>query len=332
LGLLKKHEPINQPFMNQFAYYAEPPASFQGFGGSVVPSRIIYNGFGEPVGALPLIPLLTALAPLAAQVVGDLFKGASGTAGMDGFGYGDVEGLGLYAGPEIVPTQIVHNRFGGTVGAIPLVAALAPLAANAAGFIAPIAAKAASAIVPLVSKAAGAAIPAIQNIAARALPGLQQITRSLPQVVASTVPGIAQGAMPLPIPTAAPPPPPDMPPPTSSAAPMDPGPAAPTAPMPPSMAPGISPPPPSGMSPGPGMSPAPAMSPAVTMPPGYPGIRRRRRRRFIRRIRMSPRSASRAYPPPPMPSAPPPLSPAPVATEGSGGVHGFYGYGYSYGY
>jgi hypothetical protein len=147
--------------MSHFAYYAEPPAAFEGFGGSVVPARIVYNGFGEPVGALPLIPLITALAPLAAQLVGNLFKGGSGLGEIDGYGFGESEGMGLYAGSEVVPAQIVHNRLGETVGAFPLVAALAPLAAKAAGMIAPFAAKAASAVVPLVTKAATSIVPAL---------------------------------------------------------------------------------------------------------------------------------------------------------------------------
>lgn len=163
--------------MSRFAYYSEPPAVFEGYAGPVVPFHVVYNGLGEPVGAIPLI---AALAPLAAQLVGNLFNQGSSTDGIEG--YGEYDGLGYFAGPEVVPARIVYNGLGEPVGAIPFLAALAPLAAKAAGFLAPLAAKAAGAIVPLATRAASAALPMMQNVAAQALPSLMS---SLPGMLTS---------------------------------------------------------------------------------------------------------------------------------------------------
>src|SRR4030095_8861199 len=97
---------------------APPPIVFGGYAGPVVPGHMVYNGFGQPVGAIPLI---AALAPLAAQVIGSLIKRRpSPPERIDGFHEYD-DGLGLYAGIEPVPTQIVVNGLGEPVGAIPLI-------------------------------------------------------------------------------------------------------------------------------------------------------------------------------------------------------------------
>lgn len=260
--------------MSCLGYYSEPSAVFEGYEGPVVPSHLVYNGLGEPVGAIPLI---AALAPLAAQLIGNLFSRSSATDGIDGFGEYD-DGLGLYAGTELVPTQVVLNGFGEPVGAIPLIAALAPLAAKAAGFLAPLAAKAASAIVPLAAKAASAAGPLLQNVVAQALPAL---TSSLPGLLTSPAGGGAAPPMPVFAPEAAPMPPP--------APPM----MSPAMPMAPAMLP---------------------MGPAGLAPMRR---RRRRRRRMVRLVRRAPR-VMRAGPVEPMAPALPPPAPAPAMESSGG--------------
>ncbi len=60
--------------MPHFYGYPYHGSGFAGYAGPVVPARIVYNGFGEPVGALPalaaLIPsAISALAPLAAKAL-----------------------------------------------------------------------------------------------------------------------------------------------------------------------------------------------------------------------------------------------------------------------
>lgn len=275
--------------MSQFAYYSEPPAVFEGYAGPVVPAHVVYNGLGEPVGAIPLI---AALAPLAAQLVGSLFNRGSSTDGIDG--YGEYDGFGYFAGPEVVPARIVYNGLGEPVGAIPFLAALAPLAAKAAGFLAPLAAKAAGAIVPLATKAASAALPMVQNIAAQALPSLMS---SLPGMLTSLpTPPMPGGGGPVP------------------AMPAVPGPVAPPPPMPAG---------PVGPAPGAPMAPGMPQSPAAFRP-----VRRRRRRRIVRFRRAAPRAmrimrAPVESAPPPVPMPPPVAPPPPVATDASGGVSGF---------
>jgi hypothetical protein len=41
------------------------------------PDRVVFDGLGNPVG-LPILPLLTSLAPMVGDLVGGLFKGKQG--------------------------------------------------------------------------------------------------------------------------------------------------------------------------------------------------------------------------------------------------------------
>lgn len=283
--------------MSRFAYYAEPPVVFEGYAGPVVPAHLVYNGFGEPVGAIPLI---AALAPLAAQLIGSLVSQGSGTDGVDGFGeYGD--GLGLYAGTEVQPAQLVMNGFGEPVGAIPFLAALAPLAAKAAGFLAPLAAKAAGALVPLASKAASAIVPLASKAVSSAAPMLQNVAAQALPAMANLLPGLLarQPAPAQPVPV--------MPAPGGGGAPLMLPPAGST----------------------PGFVPAPGPMPGTMPPP--PGMtpfgpRRRRRRRWLRVVRPAPRIMREAPPGASLP-APAPLPPPPAtATPASGGMGGYFGW------
>lgn len=283
--------------MSCFAYYSEPPTLFSGYAGPVVPAHLVYNGLGDPVGAIPLV---AALAPLAAQLVGNLLRGDS--SGGDGFGEYD-DGLGLYADPELMPAQLVMNGLGEPVGAIPLIAALAPLAAKAAGFLAPLAAKAAGALVPLASKAASAIVPLAAKAAGSVGPLLQNVASQALPALTSALPGLLpRGPAPVPPPSSVP------------------GgePAVPVAPVP---------------LPAPAYGPAPLPMPAAPSPAPSPAfLRRRRRPRWGRMVRRGPRLSRGSLPGPVAPDAPPPLPPPPPspmpapATAASGGMAGYFGW------
>ncbi|MCZ7638308.1 MAG: hypothetical protein M5U12_21065 [Verrucomicrobia bacterium] len=278
--------------MSCFAYYSEPPTLFSGYAGPVVPAHLVYNGLGDPVGAIPLV---AALAPLAAQLVGNLLRGDS--SGGDGFGEYD-DGLGLYADPELMPAQLVMNGLGEPVGAIPLIAALAPLAAKAAGFLAPLAAKAAGALVPLASKAASAIVPLAAKAAGSVGPLLQNVASQALPALTSALPGLLpRGPAPVP------------PRPRFRGRARGPGRAraAPRASVRPCAAAGA-------------RGPFPGAFPAF--------LRRRRRPRWGRMVRRGPRLSRGSLPGPVAPDAPPPLPPPPPspmpapATAASGGWQG----------
>src|SRR5262245_60161087 len=68
-------------------FHGYPTHGFGGYAGPVVPARIVYNGLGEPVGAIPalasLIPsVMSALGPIASAVGPMAAKAASSALPM----------------------------------------------------------------------------------------------------------------------------------------------------------------------------------------------------------------------------------------------------------
>jgi hypothetical protein len=166
-------------------YYAEPyvdPAiGYAGYSQPAVPQQIVYDGFGNPVGAFPA---LAALAPLAAKILpavlpaipsllSSLFGGKRkkarpvapglggwGEAGFDGYGYYGAPGYSLGYAPAwgAAPAgQVVYDGFGNPVGAFPALASLV------------------SRIVPAVTSA----IPKVTGLIQRVLPHARRVAESL---------------------------------------------------------------------------------------------------------------------------------------------------------
>lgn len=80
---------------------------------------VAYDGFGNPVGFPPLLPILTSLAPMVLPAVGNILKSFTG---------GGQQGMAGYASPEYgddelseVPQgEVVYDGFGNPVGFAPL--------------------------------------------------------------------------------------------------------------------------------------------------------------------------------------------------------------------
>lgn len=106
----------------------------------VADDGVQYDGFGNPVGFPPLLPILGTLAPIAAQALPGIMK----AIGLNG------EDLGDYSADELnddIPQgRVVYDGFGNPVGFAPIFDIVKNIIPGAARAIAPIAQSAMQAI------------------------------------------------------------------------------------------------------------------------------------------------------------------------------------------